>query len=201
MDELRKEFYYVIGLLLIYAGTSLTKFIKARILEKKAKKKRSIEFNLQLANKIDDLLVELRTETDADRAYLVQFHNGEVTAANIHLCKFSITQEKVAEGISHEKKSVQALRIEDHLIPLKDLIANSNLLVSDIGLVEHSPFKQLMAIKGVKSFAFSLIRDKNNLATGFIAIDFVTDWAAVDDSVDRVMKYYAQRMGYLMATA
>jgi len=61
-------------------------------------------------SKIREILIELRTIVNADRACLFQFHNGSTFTAKNPIWKVSNTHESVAPGISSEIGNLQDIK-------------------------------------------------------------------------------------------
>ena len=68
---------------------------------------RMINYN----SKIRDLLVELRTVQNADRAKLFQFHNGEYFVSGESVMKFSLTHVAMKTGISFPELSASYVSV------------------------------------------------------------------------------------------
>ena len=56
-------------------------------------------------------LVELRALTDADRAYVVRFHNGEVFLPDNHVWKVTCTHEVAKAGVTYEAARFQGVLV------------------------------------------------------------------------------------------
>lgn len=66
---------------------------------------------VNLFNIINEDLAVLRSEIDADRAFIVEFHNGQVFASKAPRWKTSKTYEKVRNGVSFEAFNMQNLEV------------------------------------------------------------------------------------------
>lgn len=63
-----------------------------------------------LANKkVNNLLVDLRAKTDADRVSVFLFHNGQIFSNKNPLWRVSCTQECCRAGVSHEIDNLQSI--------------------------------------------------------------------------------------------
>lgn len=74
--------------------------------------KREEQFNAQHAEKekrINDHLVELRVNADADRAYVFKFHNGEYFSPKDPLWKTTCTNENCRSGVSYKNRDCRAI--------------------------------------------------------------------------------------------
>jgi len=144
-----------------------------------------------LANrKVHTLLVELRTRTDADRAYIYLFHNGQVFSNKNPLWRMSCTQETCRQGISHEidhRQSVLASTVWDGLAPffgdIKDIgdgcqeinMHKNKVYVFTVHDMTDSYWKRALVAHGVKYKIASPIIDHRNEIVGLVAIDFCTE--------------------------
>jgi len=63
----------------------------------------------KVISKINNNLSALRGHTNADRAYIFEFHNGNDFASTLPQWKISQTYEKVGSGITHEGQNLQNL--------------------------------------------------------------------------------------------
>ena len=73
---------------------------KKRIFTNKNMKNDKAPKGMNRDSRIHDMLVELRTETRADRVQIFQFHNGEFYDNSISIRRFSCCYEVLKEGIA-----------------------------------------------------------------------------------------------------
>jgi hypothetical protein len=78
---------------------------------KKKKQKANKETNWFIHSQIHELLTELRFSTDAARAQLAQFHNGEYFMDGVSMRKMSLTHESLAKGVSADSDRLQGMLI------------------------------------------------------------------------------------------
>lgn len=99
----------LLGLLLVvlaWAKQSLEDWRKA-LAERLFHRLDRLDFDSE--RRVNSLLLELRVTTRADRAYLVQFHNGQVFTNQQPVWRMSCTHETCKTGISYEAKNLQSL--------------------------------------------------------------------------------------------
>jgi hypothetical protein len=155
-----------------------------------------------LANrKVHALLVELRTRTEADRAHIFLFHNGQVFSNTNPLWRVSCTQESCRQGTSHEIESLQnilASTIWDGIAPLfgKDcdcgkgtkIIAISHMknkaYIIDVHAINDSYYKRSIISRGIKKNVMVPILATKNEVVGFLALNY----CAEEPDADRLDK-------------
>lgn len=71
-----------------------------QVAKNKKKNKANKNINWEVHSQIHELLTELRFSTDAARAQLVQFHNGEYFMDGVSMRKLSLTHESLSKGVS-----------------------------------------------------------------------------------------------------
>jgi len=142
-----------------------------------------------LANKtVNSLLIELRATTEADRAAVFLFHNGQSFSNKNPLWRISCTQECCKMGVSHEIGSMQNILASlfwDGLASLFGSDADCGAGVTaytasrgqrmykiDITQLNDGYYKRSMLAKGVKTaFAAPLVDTKKEIV-GFISLNY-----------------------------
>lgn len=66
---------------------------------------------IMLFNEINEGLAVLRSEMSADRAFIIEFHNGQIFASKNHRWKASKTYEKTKIGTSFESYKMQNMEV------------------------------------------------------------------------------------------
>jgi len=101
-------------------------------------------------SRIHDMLVELRTETRADRVQILQFHNGEFYDTNISIKRFSCSHEVIKQGVASSFDSYQGCLLSGYIDGLRVFIESGSpvtkLLYSDL---ENGLYKSTMINNGV----------------------------------------------------
>jgi hypothetical protein len=158
-------------LILILIITELLRQFYNRISAKK-KERSSLEFALNITLAVHQLLTTLLAKTGSNRAYLYNFHNGQISLSNLHLMKMSCDNEVVDDGVSKECTNSQDILISEHSAFLNNLINSEVLIYDDINEIREHHTKAFFSARGVCSLACHIIRNKDNKATGFVCIDF-----------------------------
>jgi hypothetical protein len=137
-----------------------------------------------------DLLIELRVELEADRAYVHMFHNGNHYVNGAEMMKISRTHEVVGPGVSYEAQcwsEILTSRIQDEI----NIIEKGNVQYVPIDdKMERSWCKSTYENQGVQAIArFPLFANKKDLF-GYVGVDF--GHQKMPENLFHVM----QRIGY-----
>lgn len=144
------------------------------------------------ANKeVNNLLIELRANTDADRAYIVLFHNGQVFSNKNPVWRLSCTQECCRSGTSHEIGNYQNILCPlfwDCLSPIlgddkecgPGISAHTEprgrkMYRFDIHELNDGYYKRCMLARGVSSAYKTPIIDSKNDTVGYVALNYCGD--------------------------
>jgi len=147
-----------------------------------------------LANRrVHALLVELRAKTNADRALVFLFHNGQTFSNKNPLWRVSCTQEYCRKGVSDEiasQQNILASLIWNGLAPLmgsdtgkgvicKDYIGHQ-IYVMDVQGMNDSYFQRSLISRGVRTKILTPLKD-NNEVVGFIALHYDEETNNLED--------------------
>jgi hypothetical protein len=121
-------------------------------------------------------------ETDADRAYILEFHNGEHYFSGKSQQKLSCTYEALSEGISSESYNTQNIRVSNFHGMVKSIAKDETFRCPDIrGYSEDMAFRAFMQNKGVKSIFAKPIKTVNQKIIGIMVLEYVKEarrWSA-----------------------
>ena len=138
-------------------------------------------------------------ELGADRAYVLQFHNGGHYYSGRGQQKFSCTHEVVDEGISAEHINSQDHRISTCHSYIKELIEDEKFAYQDILEINDSGFLRMLDHKGVNSIINVPIKTLNGKIIGILGIDFVKEQKEIKDKEFSFMKTQSRIIaGYLV---
>lgn len=171
--------------LAIGGGLVLLDQVRNRIQEwYRIRKLHPIARSVQANRRVHSLLVELRTKTDADRACVFLFHNGQVFSNKNPLWRVSCTQEYCRDGISHEIDSLQnilASMLWDGLAPLFGMDLDMgistryrlthNVYVMDVVQMNDSYYKRSLIARGVRTNIVTPILDRSEIV-GYVALNY-----------------------------
>jgi len=116
-------------------------------------------------------------EMNADRAYVLEFHNGIHYFSGRSQQKFSCSYEIVQEGISTECQSSQDHKISTYHSYISELVNEEKFEYTDIKTIEDHVFSGLLRHKGVKSIYNVPIKTLNGKIIGILGVDYVKQHA------------------------
>lgn len=112
-------------------------------------------------------------ELKGDRAYVVEFHNGNHYLSGRGQQKFSCTHELVTEGTSRECIELQEYKVSNYHAYISNLLDEGQFFCDDaVGLNDHA-FSALLQSKGVKSILNVPIKTLNGNVIGILGVDYV----------------------------
>ena len=125
---------------------------------------------IKIHSEVHELLTELRVLTDAARAQVVQFHNGEYFMDGISMRKFSLTHESVEKGVESDGQRIQGY-LCSMFLPLLLLINENNPRIHYTVDMNENYVKQYFESRNVEAFSVLPIKI-NNLITGFCIVQW-----------------------------
>jgi len=140
-------------------------------------------------------------EMGADRAYVLEFHNGGHYYSGRGQQKFSCTHEIAKKGISRECNRSQEHRVSNYHSYISELISSSKFEYDNINKIPDGSFLMLLSRSGVKSILNIPIKTLNGKIIGILGVDYVGD--PVDGGFEekkcKLMKVQARIIaGYLV---
>ena len=139
------------------------------------------------------------SELDADRVYVLQFHNGGHYYSGRGQQKFSCTHEVVEEGISAEHLNSQDHRISTCHSYIQELIDADKFSYSDVNKIDDSGFLRILDHKGVKSILNVPIKTLNGKMIGILGVDYVKHSTEIKEDQYRFIKRQSRIIaGYLV---
>lgn len=112
-------------------------------------------------------------QAQADRVYILEFHNGEHFYAGRGQQKFSCTFEIVKEGISAEADKSQDYRVSNYHNYIQHLVDEEKFCYEDAHKIQDHLFSNLLKEKGVKSVYNVPLKTLNGKIVGIMGIDYV----------------------------
>lgn len=109
----------------------------------------------------------------ADRGYIMEFHNGDVYFSGRGQQKFSCTYEIVEEGISAESQNSQNHRVSNYHNYVNDLVTEGRYLYHSIEDIKDQAFYQMINRKGIKSIYNVPIKTVDGKIIGILGVDYV----------------------------
>jgi len=112
-------------------------------------------------------------EMCADRAYVLEFHNGGHYYSGRGQQKFSCTHEIAEEGITKECGKSQEHRVSNYHNYVNELIENKEFKYININDMSDSSFLSLLNRSGVESIFNVPIKTLNGKIIGILGVDYV----------------------------
>jgi len=113
------------------------------------------------------------TELGGDRAYVIEFHNGNSYLSGRHQQKFSCTHEIVTEGTSRECIEMQEYKVSNYHSYISHLIDDGKFFSFDSDKLDDHAFSSLLHSKGVKSILNVPIKTLSGNIIGILGVDYV----------------------------
>lgn len=117
---------------------------------------------------VSNLLTKLQTVSNADRATLNRFHNGDNYFDNTHILKHTMTNEVVNQQYKHIQSECKNLLVShnphffDHLCKKNYIILNKD---------KHKKYFEIMNLDCELYYAH-IIRNKEKMPVGFVSLHF-----------------------------
>lgn len=164
------------------------------------RKHKQLNYDPTLHSNVITALEFIMQETDADRAYILEFHNGEQYFSGRGQQKLSCTYESVNDGISVECQNLQNIRISNFHGLMNSISRQETFLCPDIEEYKGDlTFKSLLQSKGVQSMFARPIKTLNGKIIGILCLEYVKEkrkWG--DDSEQFARKQARVISGYLI---
>ena len=147
------------------------KKIKEKLFSNKKKKECKQYWNIH--SEIHEILTELRIRTDAARAQIIQFHNGEYFMDGVSMKKMSLTHESLRSGISaevYEKKDALISAYIDFIRSILDAKHKFEI----VAVMKESYQKQLFISSSVIAYMAVPLLSKG-INVGYVIIQWCSD--------------------------
>lgn len=161
----------VIGAVATIGSVIISKNLKG------GKEKDPILFETQNNENIYTALQFIMKEMKADRAYILQFHNGGHYISGRSQQKFSCTHEITEPGISREYDFSQNHIVSNYHDYISELISNQRFCHTNYENVSDTMFSALMRNKGIKSIYNVPIKTLNGKVIGIMGVDYIKECA------------------------
>lgn len=118
---------------------------------------------------LDYILEEMK----ADRAYVLEFHNGGSYYSGRGQQKFSCTHEVARSGITRECNHSQDHRVSNYHSYVDAMIKNQKFIIEDTDRGRDEEFLKLIRRSGVVSIYNVPIKTLNGKIIGILGVDYV----------------------------
>jgi len=160
----------------IVAGTTiLSIFIKELVQSKNNKKQACVVRYTKKNENVQKAVDFTRNSTQADRAYVFEFHNGDSFYSGNHQQKFSCTYESLDAGVSSENMRLQDLRVSTFNAFIKDVLGihgEKLFRLEDIESIDSPLLRNWLDERGIRSCYAFPIETLNHGVVGIICIDY-----------------------------
>jgi hypothetical protein len=169
---------------IIVAVISATATISCALLGKLAMKRRQaakkdpIMQDVENNENIEICLNYILEQVGADRAYVMQFHNGGYYISGKSQQKFSCTHEVSSAGTSRECQDSQNHLVSNYHIYISNIMKNQEYCYEDSSEIEDNAFKNIIMSKGVLSIYNIPLKTLEGKIIGILGIDFVKKQAS-----------------------
>ncbi len=194
--EIGLELGYIFAALISAGVTIGSVWFKGKLKERKDK---VFNYDPNLHSNVVTALEFMRRETEADRVYVLQFHNGEHYFSGRSQQKFSCTHEVVNEGISAEVQNLQNIRISSMHYLIKDVVDGKTFTCKDVEeFCDDLSFRSFMEMRGIKSMFARPIKTLNGKIIGVLVMDFVKEYRKWGNNAEDFLKKQARMIsGYI----
>jgi len=131
---------------------------------------KEVDNNSIIENNLEDLL----KKRDADRAFLVKFHNSEIDISGKHFFYFSITNSVTKNGISRKGDEFQRVPIYVINNAIKSFLKGECMTIFPEEMNDDEPSKKMLTNESIIQFQACPMFDMNNgYLIGFVGVDWV----------------------------
>lgn len=190
-------FYTILAAVISATATITSVWLTRKIIDRK-KRDAIVDETIQNAN-VYTALEYLLGESGGDRAYIMEFHNGEHYFSGRGQQKFSCTYEVVKSGISAEFGNSQNHRISNFHHYISELVNDGSFAYSKVTDIPDTAFKTLLKDKGVASIFNVPLKTLNGKVIGILGVDYVKSSHLFKEGTLEFMRRQARIMtGYLL---
>jgi hypothetical protein len=175
MREILESAGTLVGAIIVAVITQVTpplvKYIKSKI--NKGKKGEEFKRNLTVREKINEALVELRILSNANRVYILEYHNGDVSLSGLPFNYSSMTYENTdvsTKNMITEFQKVPISPVANFLVSLDNTLEGYSSIQENN---TNSLLSQHMNYYGVATtYTFKI---SNHIKDGVIGLDWVNE--------------------------
>jgi len=121
---------------------------------------------------VHNLLEDLMYRSDADRAYIFRFHNGQNYFDGSHKLRMSCEYEVVSMGIEPQARKLKDIPTSLYPKFISDVI-DGNMYYNDIEDIDDPTTRVTLKAQGIKSIAVAPFFDNNGNLIAMIGVDYV----------------------------
>lgn len=156
-------------------------------------KRRSDKIDTQIKDQLD----EIKDVLDADRSWIVEFHDkqdgGQSSVEDLK--KFSMVYESVSPGVSEEKKNFENLLVSFFIETFKKIIREKELYYEDVSEVENNEIREMFKQKGNTSMYMFAMETIDDILVGILGVDYTKKRKRLTERE----KLYLKKQAYSLA--
>ena len=131
---------------------------------------------IQIHSDINERLSELRIQSNAMRASIMQFHNGEYYMDGISMRKFSVSHESSYKGYYPQVLKFKNSLCSLFTVLLEKMMENKSTIHSVETLSDHGHTKHFFEDEYISHFSILPLKNKG-IIVGFILVQWHKDYA------------------------
>lgn len=181
----------------------LVVFINKRLELKRLRKNDKLESEIKVCNVVNTKLDSLREEFNADRVWVMQFHNGgHYYPTGKSIQKFSMFYESVEPGCESIKLLFQNIPVSLFSPSANKILTDNVIAVPDFKDDQMPTYglKYTAQETGSKSTYIFGIRDINNKLIGMLGVDFTKRKKHLDQDDIQTLELEAAQIGGVLHT-
>lgn len=176
---LKLAFVFLIGMYVFWVGTNQDRVIEQFFANKDKEHTKLMEYRKEIAPDVKLHLNRLLIDLDMDRAFILEFHNGQVNPAGLPFHYGEMTYEEVKDNVSYvgddyDNLSLSRFNFIDYLYQQKIWAGSIDSLMK---IDEKLAFR--LRSNDVRYVAMILLRD-NKQELGFLGVTSVRSDTAVN---------------------
>jgi hypothetical protein len=173
LEQLRKTRVLIVLILFFAFIAYLYKSTITEVIQIKVKKRDEVKTDITNNVIIQQMLNDLMTKYDADRAYIFQFSNNVYYYDGTHRNHTSMSFEVCASGVSYESINLQKLPVSLFPIFLQEVMLDK-CKYEDVDSMQETSTRIALTKQGVKSLMVAPFF-KDGYFVAYIGIDFVKE--------------------------
>ena len=154
-------------------GTILTAWISKIYINKKAQVICPIQYDTSSSENVYVSLDYLMEESQSDRVYIMQFHNGGHYVSGRSQQKFSCSHEVCSSGITKECEISQNHLVSNYSLYINSLLKDDSFCYVNIDDIKDKSFKNVLNATGVKAIYNVPLKTLEGKLIGVLGIDYV----------------------------
>jgi hypothetical protein len=170
-------------------------------LENKKKKKNPVGKSLKHTVLVDEQIMDLRTELDACRVWISQFHNGgNFYPTGTSIQKFSIFYEQIKPGAASVKHTFQNIPVSLFAKPTNHIYQEGELLIPNYKQHEDFGLKEIAESTNARSSYIFALNSIDGEFLGTMGVEYCSRARKLTDEQLNECRTTAITVGTLLST-